>query len=78
MNFVVVQVKIKDNENSEALIRRFKKQLQRSGVLNLARQIRFFEARKNKTKIRKEAARKKENEKKYKLLRKQGRLNTDR
>ena len=74
----MVQVKIKDNETSEALIRRFKKQLQRSGVLNLARQIRFFEAPKNKTKIHKEAARKKETEKKYKLLRKQGRLNIDR
>ena len=78
MSFTVVQVKIKDNETSEALIRRFKKQLQRSGVLNLAREIRYFQARKNKTKIHKEAARKKDNEKKYKLLRKQGKLKTDR
>ena len=74
----MVQVKIKDNETSEALIRRFKKQLQRSGVLNLAREIRYFQARKNKTKIHKEVARKKDNEKKYKLLRKQGKLKTDR
>lgn len=74
----MVQVKIKDNETSEALMRRFKKQLQRSGVLNMARQMRYYEPKKNKTKIRKEAARKKENEKKYKILRKQGRLNTNR
>ena len=74
----MVQVKIKDNETSGALLRRFKKLLQNSGVLNLARAKRYYEPPKNKTKIRKDAARRRKIEQKYRLLRKQGKLNANR
>jgi ribosomal protein S21 len=70
-----VEVKIKDHETIEALLRRFKKQLQRSGVLYLARKNRYYEPPKNKAKVREEAARRSEIGKEKEHLKKMGKLN---
>ncbi|HEX9503004.1 MAG TPA: 30S ribosomal protein S21, partial [Patescibacteria group bacterium] len=39
----MVEVKRKDNESFESLLRRFNRKIQQSGVLVRARKIRFFE-----------------------------------
>lgn len=53
----MVEVKKKDNEGVESLIRRFSRRVQQSGVLLQARKVRFHERKKNKRKVREEAIR---------------------
>jgi ribosomal protein S21 len=72
----VVEVRKKERETIEALLRRFKKQLQRSGVLYMARKRRFYEPLKSKRQKRDEAARRTELQKEKDHLRKLGKLNT--
>ncbi|MEF3691772.1 MAG: hypothetical protein V3574_01790 [Candidatus Moraniibacteriota bacterium] len=51
----MIQVKKKDRETSESLIRRFSRRIQQSGVLMEARKSRFQTSKKSKTKKRLEA-----------------------
>lgn len=44
----MVEVKKKDNEPFESLLRRFNRKIQQSGVLIRARKTRFFEATKSR------------------------------
>ncbi len=52
----MVEVKRKDNESFESLLRRFNRKIQQSGVLIRARRIRFFQAPKSRN-LQKAAAR---------------------
>lgn len=51
----MVDVKRRDNENANSLIRRFTRKVQQSGVLLNARKIRFFAPAKSKLRVRREA-----------------------
>lgn len=51
----MIQVKKKDNETSESLIRRFSRRIQQSGVLMQARKKRFNAKRKSKKQKRDDA-----------------------
>lgn len=72
----MVEVKKKEHETIEALLRRFKKQLQRSGILYLARKKRFYEPPKSKRQKREEAAYRTALQKEKDRLRKLGKINT--
>ncbi|PJA86701.1 MAG: hypothetical protein CO141_03370 [Candidatus Moranbacteria bacterium CG_4_9_14_3_um_filter_42_9] len=48
----MIEVKKKDRETSESLIRRFGRRVQQSGVLMQARKIRFRKDEKSKTEMR--------------------------
>ena len=52
----MVEVKKKDNESFDSLLRRFNRKIQQSGVLIRARKIRFFEPPKSRN-LQKVAAR---------------------
>lgn len=52
----MVEVKKKDNESFESLLRRFNRKIQQSGVLVRARKIRFYESPKSRN-LQKVAAR---------------------
>jgi small subunit ribosomal protein S21 len=52
----LVEVKKKDNESFDSLLRRFNRKIQQSGVLIRARKIRFFESPKSRN-LQKVAAR---------------------
>lgn len=52
----MVEVKKKDSESFDSLLRRFNRKIQQSGVLIRARRIRFFEAPKSRN-LQKAAAR---------------------
>ena len=52
----MVEVKKKDNESFDSLLRRFNRKIQQSGVLVRARKIRFFEPLKSRN-LQKVAAR---------------------
>ncbi len=52
----MVEVKRKDNESFDSLLRRFNRKIQQSGVLIRARKIRFFESPKSRN-LQKVAAR---------------------
>ncbi|MBU0613316.1 30S ribosomal protein S21 [Patescibacteria group bacterium] len=70
----VVEVKKKDSETSESLIRRFSKKVQQSGVLIRAKKSRFHEPVKNKRKSKDDALRRKDIKSKKEYLRKIGKL----
>lgn len=53
----MVEVKKKDGESFESLLRRFNRKIQQSGVLVRARKTRFFEPPKSKRFIREDARR---------------------
>lgn len=55
-----VEVKKRDNENTDSLVRRFSRVVQKSGVLLQARKVRYYQRKKSKLKARKEAQRKAE------------------
>lgn len=48
----MVEVKRKDNESFESLLRRFNRKIQQSGILVRARKTRFFEPGKSRNLIR--------------------------
>jgi ribosomal protein S21 len=56
----MVEVRKRDNESSDSLIRRFSRKVQESGVLLQARKVQFFQRKKSKKKIRQEAQRRSE------------------
>jgi len=73
----MVEVKKRDRETSESLIRRFSRQLQQSRVLNVARSRRFLQRKKSKRKIREEALYKAKIRKEVDKLKKLGKFNEE-
>ncbi len=68
------EVKRKDNESFESLIRRFTKKTLQSGKLLQARKIRFFKKKSNVKKLKSKALRSLEIEKKIDYLKKIGKF----
>ncbi|MEX1997257.1 MAG: 30S ribosomal protein S21 [Candidatus Andersenbacteria bacterium] len=56
----MVEVRKRDNEGTESLVRRFSRKVQQSGVLLQARKIRFHARKKSRRKLREEAQRRTE------------------
>ncbi len=57
---MAVEVRKRDNESSDSLIRRFSRKVQQSGVLLQARKIRYYERKKSKRRVREAAQRREE------------------
>ena len=70
----MVEVKRKDNESFESLLRRFNRKIQQSGVLIRARRTRFFAPAKSRNILRVDAARRAVNREKREELKKLGKL----
>lgn len=51
----MVEVRQKDRETADSLVRRFTRNIQQSKILNKARQNRFFSKKKNKRQLRQDA-----------------------
>lgn len=71
----MVEVKRKEGESYESMLRRFTRKIQQSGVLIRARRMRFFESPKSRTLQRQLALRRLENREKREELKKLGKLN---
>ncbi|MBI3963535.1 MAG: 30S ribosomal protein S21 [Candidatus Kerfeldbacteria bacterium] len=74
----VVEVKRKEGESGESLLRRFSKRVQQSGILVRAKRKRFHEPDRNKRAIRESALRRSVARAKHEHLRKIGKLEEDR
>jgi ribosomal protein S21 len=72
----LVEVKKKDGESFESLLRRFNRKIQQSGVLIRARKIRFYEPVKSRNIQRVNALRRLTNREKREELKKLGKLPT--
>lgn len=70
----MVEVRKKDGESNESLLRRFTKKVQASGVLIRAKRGRFFVSPKSKLEVREDASRRKMISEKKEFLRKIGKL----
>ena len=70
----MVEVKRKEGESFESLLRRFNRKIQQSGVLVRARRIRFFVPGKSRNLLREDAARRAVNREKREELKKLGKL----
>ncbi|MBI2984850.1 MAG: 30S ribosomal protein S21 [Candidatus Kerfeldbacteria bacterium] len=70
----MIEVRRRNNESSESLLRRFSKRIQQSGVLLRAKKRRFYEPPKNKRAIRVDALRRQSIRQERELLRKLGKL----
>lgn len=70
----MVEVKRKEGESPESLLRRFTKRVQQSGVLIRAKKNRFYERPKNRRAQREDATRRKTIRDKKEYLRKIGKL----
>lgn len=70
----MVEVRRKDGETTESLIRRFTRRVQHSGKLIQAKQKKYREKEKSKRLQRDDAIRRQKNRKKKEYLRKIGRL----
>ena len=70
----LVEVKKKDGESFESLLRRFNRKIQQSGVLVRARKIRFYEPGKSRNILRENALRRAANREKREELKKLGKL----
>jgi len=70
----MIEVKRRNNESSESLLRRFSKRVQQSGVLLRAKKRRFYEAPKNKRQQRSDALRRMAIREQREYLRKIGKL----
>lgn len=71
---MAVDVKRKQNESVESMLRRFTKKVQQSRVLYRAKQIQFRQQPKNKRKIREDALRRRGIHQRREFLRKIGKL----
>ena len=71
---IVVEVKRKEGESPESLIRRFTKRVQSSGILLRAKRGRFYTPKKSKLEQREDAARRTLIQDKKEVLRKIGKL----
>ena len=72
----MVEVKKKDHESIEGLLRRFKKKVQQSGILIRARKRRYYQRPKNKRQRREDALKRQELRIEKDYLRKIGKLDT--
>jgi small subunit ribosomal protein S21 len=72
----LVEVKKKDGESFESLLRRFNRKIQQSGVLVRARRIRFFAPSRSRNLLREDAARRAVNREKREELKRMGKLPT--
>jgi small subunit ribosomal protein S21 len=70
----MVEVKRKENESFESLLRRFNRKIQQSGVLVRARKIRFYTPGRSRNLLREDAQRRAINREKREELKKQGKL----
>ncbi len=70
----MVEVKKKDNESSESLIRRFNRRVQQSGVLLRTKKDQYFESAPNPRKLKDKAIRRSKIREKKEYLRKIGKL----
>lgn len=70
----MVEVKKRNNESTESLLRRFSKRVQQSGVLLRAKKRRFYEKGKNKRAQRADALRRISIRGEREILRKLGKL----
>lgn len=70
----MVEVKKRDGETAESLLRRFTKRVQSSGVLLQAKRGRYFSAKQSKLKAKENAARRTKIQDKKEFLRKIGKL----
>lgn len=70
----MVEVKKRNNESTESLLRRFSKRVQQSGVLLRAKKRRFYEKEKNKRALRADALRRINIRGEREILRKMGKL----
>ena len=70
----MVEVRRKEGESVESMLRRFTKRVQQSGILIRAKKGRFFESPKNKREVRESALRRKELRERKEYLRKIGKL----
>ena len=70
----MVEVKVKDGESYENLLRRFTRKVQQSGVLNRATKLRFHQAPKSKMILRQSALKRAELREKREELKKLGKI----
>jgi len=73
----MIQVKRKEKETAESLIRRFSRRVQQSGVLRQVRKIRFHHAEKSRDKRRNEALYKVDIRKEINRLKKLGKFDDE-
>ena len=73
----MIEVKKKDRETTESLIRRFSRRIQQSGVLIQVRRSRFRKEEKSKTKKRQEALYKIKIRKEINRLKKMGKFDEE-
>jgi len=69
-----LEVKKKERETSQNLIRRFSRSLQQSGILLRAREVRFKEREKSEQMKKRAALRREEKKREYEKLRKLGKI----
>ena len=69
-----IEVKRKNNETVEAMLRRFNKKVLQSGVLNRAKQVRFYQKPKSKNQVRQQALQRLTLQQRREFLRKIGKL----
>lgn len=67
-----IEIKKRERETSQGLVRRFSKRIKQSGILLRARQIRFRERPKSRQMKKKSALRREEMRKEYERLEKMG------
>jgi ribosomal protein S21 len=70
----MIEVRKSENESSVGLIKRFTKKIKESGVLILARKLRFRDRPKSNLRKKKEAIKRAQNKKKMDYLRKLGKI----
>lgn len=73
----MIEVKRKERESVESLLRRFTRRVQQSGVLIEARKLQYHQPKKSKLRVRQEAMKREENKVEKEKLRKLGKLDDD-
>jgi len=71
---MALEVKRKEKESPQSLVRRFTKRIQQSGILLRARKSRFKQKEQSKDQKKKTASRREEMKKKYEELKKLGKI----
>jgi len=74
VNYVPIEVKKRNGENTRSLLRRFSRRIQQSGVLVRARKARFYEKDRTKRERRDSALRREKVKKEKEKLKKLGLL----
>ncbi len=73
----MIEVKRKERESVESLLRRFTRRVQQSGVLLEARKIQYYRPKKSKLRVRQEAMKREENKIEKNRLEKLGKLDDE-